>query len=94
MMLIFAFGLAFQLPIVLGLLGKFGVVTAKQLAKFRKWAIVIILAVAALLAPPDVLSQCALAIPLYCLYEISIGLVKWLETSNAEDQHAGPGTYP
>jgi sec-independent protein translocase protein TatC len=89
MMLIFAFGLAFQLPIVLGLLGKFGVITGRQLAKFRKWAVVIILAVSAFITPPDVLSQCALAIPLYCLYEISIWLVKWLEPpEKTEDKHA------
>lgn len=89
MMLIFAFGLAFQLPIFLGLLGKLGIVTSQQLAKFRKWAVVLILTIAALLTPPDVVSQSALAIPLYCLYEMSIWLVKWLQKPVDEENYAG-----
>lgn len=76
---ILAFGAVFQLPIVLGLLGRLDIISAKALAKFRKWAIVLILCVAALLTPPDVLSQAALAIPLYCLYEISVLLVTWMQ---------------
>ena len=88
MTLVFAFGLAFQLPIVLGLLGRLGVVTAPQLAKFRKWAIVLVLIVAAILTPPDILSQSALAIPLYCLYEISIWLVNFM----SRERHVRSGT--
>lgn len=88
MTLIFAFGLAFQLPIVLGLLGRLGVVQAAQLAAFRKWAVVIILIIAAILTPPDILSQTALAIPLYCLYEMSIWLVRVQKTPPHEEEHA------
>jgi sec-independent protein translocase protein TatC len=88
MALIFAFGFAFQLPIILGLLGRLGVIQADQLARFRKWALVIILVIAAILTPPDILSQSALAIPLYCLYEISIWLVKWQPQPVKENQDA------
>lgn len=79
MTLIFAFGFAFQLPVILGLLAQFGIVKADHLARFRRWALVLILIVAAILTPPDILSQTALAIPLYCLYEISIALVRIMQ---------------
>lgn len=79
MTLIFAFGFSFQLPIILGLLAQFGILRAEHLAKFRRWAVVLILIVAAILTPPDILSQTALAIPLYCLYEISIALVRAMQ---------------
>ncbi len=72
-----AFGLAFQLPVVLALLGKAEVVTAAGLGKGRKYAAVGIAAVAMLMTPPDVFSQSVLAIPGYGLYEISI-LAVWL----------------
>lgn len=72
MQLIIAFGMAFQLPILLMLLSKAGMVTAEGLAKRRRYAIVIIVAVAAIITPPDVLTQIALAIPLLLLYEFSI----------------------
>lgn len=83
---ILAFGFAFQLPIVLGLLGRLGIVQAKALARFRKWAVVIILSIAAILTPPDVISQAALAIPLYCLYEISVWLVTWMQRNKTKDE--------
>lgn len=70
--MVFAFGLAFQLPVVLILLAKVGVITAEMLASFRRYAVVCIFAAAALLTPPDPLSQCMLAVPLLVLYEISI----------------------
>lgn len=70
--MIMAFGITFQLPLVIILLVKIGLVTVEQLKKFRKYAVIIILTVAAILTPPDVLSQIALATPLYLLYEISI----------------------
>lgn len=91
MNMIFAFGLAFQMPVVLGLLGKFGIIKAEQLARYRKWSVVIILAVSAVLTPStDMISQAALAIPLYCLYEMTIWLVRALENKNViaeEEQH-------
>lgn len=76
MTLIFAFGLCFQLPVLLTLLGRAGLITADWLARQRKYAIVVIFIVAAILTPPDVISQVSLAIPLMGLYEISIFLVR------------------
>lgn len=76
MVLIFAFGLAFQMPIILALLAKAGVITADWLAKKRRYAIVLIFIVAAIITPPDVISQISLAIPLMILYELSILLIR------------------
>jgi len=70
--IIFAFGLAFQMPVVLTLLARIGVIQASMLRKSRKYAVVILITAAAFLTPPDVLSQIGLFIPLYFLYEISI----------------------
>jgi sec-independent protein translocase protein TatC len=81
--LIFAFGLAFQMPVALSLLAKAGIVSAQGLAKARKYAIVIVFAAAAILTPPDVLSQFALATPLLLLYEISIILARMIEKKRA-----------
>ena len=75
--MILAFGLVFQLPIVSYFMGKVGIITHKTLSKGRKYAIVIILILAAALTPsPDVFSQLMLAAPLYFLYEVSIILVR------------------
>lgn len=79
MALIFAFGLCFQMPVVLTLLAKAGLITADHLRRFRRYAIVIIFVVAAVLTPPDVLSQIMLAVPLWALYEISILLIVYAQ---------------
>lgn len=79
MTLIFAFGLCFQLPVLLTLLGRVGLVSSQALGSKRKYAVVIILSVAAVLTPPDVFSQVALAIPMYLLYEASILAIKLIE---------------
>ena len=79
MTLIFAFGVCFQMPILMALLGKAGIIRADMLVKFRRYAIVVIFVIAAILTPPDIISQISLAIPLMALYEISIYLIRRLE---------------
>ncbi len=74
--LLTAFGMAFELPLVLMLLGKAGILTAQSLIKFRRFAIVLIFIVAAVLTPPDVISQLCLALPLLGLYELTILLMR------------------
>ena len=76
---IFAFGLCFQLPVLLTLMGKAGLVTAEGLGNVRKWAVVGILTLAALVTPPDVVTQVILFTVVYGLYEISIHLVRIVE---------------
>lgn len=83
MLLIFAFGLCFQLPVLLVLLGRAGLVTPEQLAKGRRYAIVVSFVVAAFLTPPDILSQFALAIPIILLYEISILIIRYMRRKDA-----------
>ena len=76
-LLILAFGFGFQLPILAYFLGKMGVVTSSMLGKARRYAVIIILTVGAIITPPDVFTQVLLAFPLYLLYEISILVVKF-----------------
>ena len=79
MRLIFAFGISFQLPVLLSLLARVGFVDSEYLQKRRKYVIVIIFAVAAILTPPDPITQIGLGIPLLILYELSILSVKIIE---------------
>ncbi len=82
MRLIIAFGLAFQLPVVIMLLARAGFATSKGLRKKWKYALVGIVTLAAVITPPDVISQIGLAIPLLLLYELSIYGCKYVEKSN------------
>ena len=84
MKLIFAFGLSFQLPVVLSLLARVGVIDSKFLKDRRKYVVVIIFAAAAILTPPDPVTQIGLAIPLLILYELSIFSVKIIEKKSKE----------
>ena len=85
MRLIFAFGISFQLPILLNLLARIGVVNSEYLRKRRRYVIVIIFTIAAILTPPDPITQVGLAIPLLLLYELSIFTVKFTEKKSEEN---------
>lgn len=75
--ILFAFGLVFELPLVLMVLGILGLVNARMLWRFSRWAILVIVVVAAVLTPPDVISQTFMAAPMIVMYFLSIGLV-WI----------------
>ena len=85
MRLIFAFGISFQLPILLNLLARIGVVNSKYLKTRRRYVIVIIFALAAILTPPDPITQVGLAIPLLLLYELSIFTVRFTEKKQEKE---------
>ena len=86
--MIVAFGLCFQLPVLLTLMGKAGLASSRGLRSVRKYAIVAILTVAALVTPPDVTTQVILFTVVYGLYEISIYLVQWVEKKKDEEARA------
>ena len=85
MRLIFAFGISFQLPILLNLLARIGVVNSEYLKNTRRYVIVIIFTLAAILTPPDPITQVGLAIPLLLLYELSIITVRFTEKKNKKE---------
>ena len=97
MQLIFAFGLCFEMPVIMTLLGRAGLITAQGMREKRRYAIVAAFIFAAVLTPPDVLSQVSLAIPTILLYEISIWSVRLIERSQEKaarlaEQAATSGT--
>ncbi|MBB6466676.1 sec-independent protein translocase protein TatC [Aminobacter lissarensis] len=88
MTLIFSFGLVFQLPVVTTLMARVGMVSSQGLADKRKWAIVIAFVVAAVLTPPDPVSQIGLALPTILLYEISIWTARMIEKKREQERVA------
>jgi sec-independent protein translocase protein TatC len=94
MSLILGFGIMFQLPVVLSLLAQAGIVGAQQLRAFRRYAIVAITGLAAVLSPPDPFSMIAMALPTILLYEAGIWRVDWVEKQRRAKEAAEPAAVP
>ena len=88
LMLLLAFGVVFQLPVISFFLGRIGILSSSFLAKGRRYAAVIIAVVAAIITPPDFISQLGIGIPLYILYEISIIIVRLTGRSEKREKAA------
>ena len=86
--LLFAFGVIFELPVFMYFLAKIGMVNSQLLTKNRRYVIVLIFVVAAILTPPDMFTQFLMAVPLLLLYEISIFVVKFVEKRKKKDEFA------
>lgn len=84
MHIVMAFGLSFQLPVLLTLLVRFGLLSTRTMARGRRYAVVILLTIAAFITPPDILSQILLFVPLYALYELSILIGRRVEKRRAD----------
>jgi sec-independent protein translocase protein TatC len=91
MQLIFAMGIAFQMPVLLVLLVRVGILSAKSLASKRRYAIILIFIFAAIVTPPDPISQLSLAIPMVVLFELSVLAARMVEKKE-EDTTAADGT--
>ncbi|MCB9993750.1 MAG: twin-arginine translocase subunit TatC [Hyphomicrobiaceae bacterium] len=90
MTLVLAFGICFQLPVVLTLLARIELISSDNLKSWRKYAIVLVLTAAAFLTPPDPISQLGLALPMLLLYELSILSVRWVERSRKPVPETAP----